>query len=280
MDENEFATDEATGWLREHDADTSIAGNRAKIAEYNGWDEEWYADKEKLKQFYQAFQGNSGVVGELDELGGLDDSSRADWLMDAMDAQHQEPAYDASYNLWYRCNNITGEYWWHRGAESETPEPRSTEWFNQSLADQIAVNAQAEGEQQAEASEGVVEEAPETTWDENWNMFYRLAGGGAYQYAFSTTGDGNGEPRETWYDYQDVPDKDPETVAAVAEPEAEVEAEVPQLPPSVEAALEDAAGQVFADMDAEVLASLDLSGEAIDSIADAVAAQVASGIGA
>jgi hypothetical protein len=223
MDENEFATDEATQWLRERDADTSIAYYRDMIGKYNGWEAEWYEDEDRLKEFYQGFQADSGVTSELDDLGEVDDSQRAEWLMGATGAMHQAPEFDENYGMWYRYNNITGEYWWHQGEADQPPEPGSEEWVDQGTADQIMQEWQAGQASQEEAATG----SPAATWDENWNMFYRLNDDGVYQYAFSTTSDANGEPRETWYSYEDVPSTDPEAPEVEAPIPEAAEAEAP-----------------------------------------------------
>lgn len=276
MDANQVKDQE---WIKAETSDGEIEQARQDIAQYYpDLGDHWYEEEQgldKLGELLAAGETRQWWLNQLDQLQDGTDNERKEWYTSlANELRYDEPVKDEAYGMYYRYDRGEQVYLWKAEADlQDTGKP----WMTQEEADAQMVAWQQSEEGIAAGPWTEQEEFATPTWDENWKMFYKIGQGGAYQYAFSTTGDANGEPRATWYDYQDVPAKDPEAAAGRAGPEA-AEGAAPELPPSIEAALEDAAGEVFAAMDVEALAGLDLSEDAIGSIADAVAAHVASGI--
>jgi hypothetical protein len=250
MDKNEFVT--AASWLwDEQQADNEIVALRYQIMEYNKWDESWFTTEARQEEFFDGIEGTSGLTDRLAEDNFADDSSKCqEWLRDAFVAMFQASAWDANYEMWYRYNNITGEYFWFAGTAdapaTAAQEPGPFEyWMTQSDADarlqEWAAQAPAEAAEYAEA---------EGTWDENWNMFYKVGSGGTYLYAYSDNeaDPASGQPKEPWLTYEQVSAEAaaapaeaaaaPAEAAAVGVTEAapEAEADAVEAPP-IEAAL-------------------------------------------
>lgn len=103
---------------------------------------------------------------------------------------------------------------------------------------------------------------------------YYILQDGTYLYNDTEHGDdGHGwQPYEYWQQFQQP--------AQPAEPQpAEPQQGEPQpAAATLEAAVEEAATTAFANLDVDALAGLDLSADDIDQIADAIAAQIASGM--
>jgi hypothetical protein len=108
--------------------------------------------------------------------------------------RYSEPARDDTYGLTYRYDHEDGVYEWYDEAGHT--------WQNQAWADQHAVGGQSATAQAPETS-SPADPAPE--WDENWNMFYRVDAGGAYQFADAVTpGDRSSGCGDTWLSHEQV----------------------------------------------------------------------------
>ena len=92
--------------------------------------------------------------------------------------RYSEAARDDSYGLTYRYD--------HHGEVYEWFDESGQTWRDQAWADQHAAGGH-HGSAGAQASAADAHAGAAATWDENWKMFYRVDGGGAYQFADAVT---------------------------------------------------------------------------------------------
>jgi hypothetical protein len=243
MEKQEFIDGDVSWLTLEEPANNEIKDWLDKIALYNGaadW-ADWYKNPAQREKFYEGVLAkDSQLAGQFDEL--QDDSQYAQWLEQTVEAMFEAMEYDANYEMWYRLNNVTAEYWWYYSGQENpqaTPPPISDgEWMDQAAANQVMVDWQAQ--QAPESTDAGTAEA-EKTWDSAWGMYYRMGADGAYEYAFSATGADGGAVleeagQEKWYKYEDVPAAPPSAVAEAPVTET-VPPEPVNLDPQQEAAV-------------------------------------------
>ena len=107
--------------------------------------------------------------------------------------RYSEPTWDDNYGLRYRYDKRDEVYEWY--------DEENGTWNSQDWADQFAASRSA----QAGGAEAQAQEASAAAWDENWQMFYRIGPGGAYQYADAVVpgNEGSGSS-EVWLSYEQV----------------------------------------------------------------------------
>jgi hypothetical protein len=104
--------------------------------------------------------------------------------------RYSEPAFDDSYGLGYRYDKRDEVYEW---LDEQNGTWNSQEWADAYVAERAAAEGAAEAEPEA------------ATWDENWQMFYRIGADGTYQYAHAVVpGDSSSGCSEVWLSYEDV----------------------------------------------------------------------------
>jgi hypothetical protein len=119
-----------------------------------------------------------------------DDAGSDDWATYEQ-RRYDEPAFDDNYGLGYRYDKRDQVYEW-------LDEQNGT-WNTQEWADEYA----RDRSKQLEA-----------TWDENWQMFYRIGPGGTYEYADPIMpGDAASGHKEEWLSYEQVMARDTATPA-------------------------------------------------------------------
>jgi hypothetical protein len=125
--------------------------------------------------------------------------------------RYSEPAFDDGYGLGYRYDKRDEVYEWL--------DEESGTWNGQEWADAYAASRGAAAQGAAEAESG--DAAGPATWDENWQMFYRIGADGTYQYADPVVpGDQASGCTEEWLSYEQVmaraaaPDQSAETEPA------------------------------------------------------------------
>ncbi|HEX4061769.1 MAG TPA: hypothetical protein VHY58_12200 [Streptosporangiaceae bacterium] len=264
MEQQAFIDGDVSWLTLEEPADSETKAWLDQITIYNGAADwvEWYKNPVRREKFYEGvLANNTQLASQFDEL--QDNGQYAQWLEQAVEAMFGDMEYDANYEMWYRLNNITAEYWWfYSGQENPQAPPASItsgEWMDQSAANQLMTDWQAQ-----QAPEAQVTGATETekTWDSAWNMYYRIGADGAYEYAFSATGADGGEvltetDQEKWYKYEDVPDAPPVPAAEVPVEAAAVFQPVdlnPQQQVAVNALIEQASSRSeFQGVPAEML---------------------------
>jgi hypothetical protein len=154
--------------------------------------------------------------------------------------RYSEPTMDDNYGLNYRYDKRDEIYEWY-------DEPNGT-WNDQAWADQYA----ASGSAQAAAAGAGSQAASAAAWDENWQMFYRIGPGGAYEYADAVVpGDESSGSSEIWLSHEQVMTR--ATPEQAAEPNSVSTADAPsretvQVATKVFAGIEKAFGGVEPDV--------------------------------
>ena len=139
--------------------------------------------------------------------------------------RYSEATWDENYGLRYRYDKRDEVYQWY-------DEDNGT-WNSQDWADQYA--ARHASQAAAAAAPGAEPQAVSAAeWDENWQMFYRIGPGGAYQYADAVIpGNASSGSSEVWLSYEQVMTRaTPEQ--AGPEPGGEQEAQKAAINPSPE----------------------------------------------
>jgi hypothetical protein len=210
----------ADGFLPLLDASASGEAEAAKAAEAQAAFSNPNFDGTSGTEFYRLDEGGQYLYAAS--------ADAADWVTYEQ-RRYTERERDENYGLDRRYDRTGGVYEWYDEAEGTWKDQA---WADARLASAIAAAAQPTADTPAAAQ---ADAPPE--WDESWTMFYRVASGGAYEFADAVTpGDRSSGCGDVWLSQEEVLARNaanpqaesgepaPEAVA-VAEPEA-VRAEV------------------------------------------------------
>ena len=244
MDWDEFR---GLGWLQGETENSRVNDARQQIGTQWSWGADWYSSEDNLGTLFDFLSAPGSRYGEdgrpgsgerpelLDELDRLpdagegeeaDEDERATWLEAVANEaywdqfwvipenRYDAPEYSEPYRMYYRYDKLTEVYEWNAD-----PQNAPDAWLSQEEADALVAAGEPGGD---EAESGY--SAP--TWDESWQMLFRVDAAGIYQYAYSDDQQ-TVRPGTDWLSYDEVMQGTGATIEATTEeaPAAELSAE-------------------------------------------------------